>query len=107
MLLLPGRLVGPAEEVVEAEGAARVDGRPEVVRADHDDGRHELRGRVHQQRPLREPHVGRAVGGEASVEPRLLPHPSNGVGAIVDLVHHRIEGAPRSEGAAAPGEETR
>ena len=63
----------PTQIVQEAERALRVQRLTEVVRTDTHDRRHHLGRRIGQERPLHEPHVRAAVGGEATVEPWLSP----------------------------------
>ena len=99
--LLVSDQVGPSDVVVQVEDAVAVRAPAEVVRAHVHDGRDQLRRRVHGQRPLHEPEVARAVGGQPSVEPALLAQPGDGVLPVRDLVAHRLELPAGPEGAAA------
>jgi hypothetical protein len=101
-LLLLGRDERPFEHRAEQKRPAGVDESAEVVRRARDDRGDQLWRRIHQQRPLGEAEIGIAVGGNAPVEPRLLAHPRDDVGRVVDFPHERFEGSPRSERAPAP-----
>ena len=99
--LLVSDQVAPADVVVQVEDAVAVRAPAEVVRAHVHDGRDQLRRRVHGQRPLHEPEVAGAVGGQPSLEPALLAQPGDGVLPVRDLVAHRLELPAGPEGAAA------
>ena len=100
-VLLVSDQVAPADVVVQVEDAVAVRGPAEVVRAYVHDGRDQLRRRVHGQRPLHEPEVAGAVGGQPSLEPALLAQPGDGVLPVRDLVAHRLELPAGPEGTAA------
>jgi len=92
--------LGPLHVVIQIEHAVAVNGATHVVRPDLDDGRHQLRRRVHGQRPLDEPEIAPAVRRQPPVEPALLPQPGDRVLSVRDLVPHRLEIAAGTEGAS-------
>ena len=89
--------MAPAQEVVDGERAGAPGRLAEIVGTGGDDGRGQLGRRILQQRPLGEPEIGNPDGGEATGEPRLLPQPCDGVGAVGRFVDHRREGPARPE----------
>ena len=99
-IFLVGDHVAPAQEVVEPECARAPAGSGQVVRADGYHSSLHLRRRIGQHRPLGEAEVRPPDRAEGTGEPRLLAQPCRGVGAIGDLVDHRIEFAAGAEGAA-------
>ena len=93
--------VGPRQEVVQLERAVAEAGRGQIVRADVQRHRGELRRRLQRQGPGREGQIARSGSGKAAAEPVLPAQPGHGVLTVGRLVHARREGAARAKRAAA------